>query len=178
MKEKKLLQVVNLSPSEDWVERIVEIHPMKQIFWASIIQACVFGFMLFSFWGISIGLQASNFDFEQMEEDGKRLEAAEFRMDFNIENPKHKYFIAINILDVASTLYAIENRNTLKESNYLLPAKPELEELLLQKAIVTYTLNYLGLFSNHPEDRIYINVMNIALTGAVIHNLHQINKHD
>ena len=57
MKEEKILQIINLSPSEDWVERIVEIHPMRQIFWASIIQACVFGFMLFSFWAISIGLE-------------------------------------------------------------------------------------------------------------------------
>ena len=57
MKEEKILQIINLSPSEDWVERIVEIHPMRQIFWASIIQACVFGFMLLSFWGINIGLE-------------------------------------------------------------------------------------------------------------------------
>ncbi len=49
MKEEKLLQVVNLSPSETWVERLVEVHPMRQIFWASIIQLCVFGFMLLSF---------------------------------------------------------------------------------------------------------------------------------
>ena len=49
MKEEKLLQVVNLSPSEDWIERLVEVHPMRQIFWASIIQLCVFGFMLLSF---------------------------------------------------------------------------------------------------------------------------------
>ena len=27
--EEKILQVVNLSPSESWIERIVEIHPMK-----------------------------------------------------------------------------------------------------------------------------------------------------
>lgn len=50
--QRKTLQIVNLAPSEDWVERIVEIHPMRQIFWASIIQLCVFGFMLLSFWGI------------------------------------------------------------------------------------------------------------------------------
>ena len=51
--EKKLLQVANLAPSEDWLERLVEVHPMRQIFWASIIQLCVFGFMLLSFWGIN-----------------------------------------------------------------------------------------------------------------------------
>jgi len=49
MKEDKLLQIVNLSPSEQWMERIVEIHPMKQIFWATIVQVCVFGFMLIAF---------------------------------------------------------------------------------------------------------------------------------
>ena len=49
---RKALQVINLSPSESWVEKLVEVHPMKQVFWASIIQVSVFGFMLLSFWGI------------------------------------------------------------------------------------------------------------------------------
>jgi hypothetical protein len=30
-----------------------EVHPMKQIVWAAIIQVAVFGFMLLSFWGIN-----------------------------------------------------------------------------------------------------------------------------
>ena len=47
---KKILQVVNLSPSESWIEKIVDIHPMKQITIASIVQVVVFGFMLFAFW--------------------------------------------------------------------------------------------------------------------------------
>ena len=51
--QRKTLQIVNLAPSEDWLERLVEVHPMRQIFWASIIQLCVFGFMLLSFWGIN-----------------------------------------------------------------------------------------------------------------------------
>ena len=53
MKEKtnkKILQVVNLSPSESRIERIVDVHPMKQIAIASVIQAVVFGFMLGAFW--------------------------------------------------------------------------------------------------------------------------------
>ena len=57
MKEEKILQIVNLSPSEEWVERIVEIHPMKQIFWASVIQVCVFGLMLASFGVINLYLE-------------------------------------------------------------------------------------------------------------------------
>jgi hypothetical protein len=51
--EEKILQVVNLSPSESWVERIVEIHPMKQVFYASILQSLVFGSMLLSFFAIN-----------------------------------------------------------------------------------------------------------------------------
>ena len=49
MKKEKILQIVNLSPSEDWIEKIVEVHPMKQITYAAIVQAVVFGFMLLSF---------------------------------------------------------------------------------------------------------------------------------
>ncbi len=50
MKKEKILQVVNLSPSESWVEKLHDVHPMKQITVASIIQVCVFGFMLLSFY--------------------------------------------------------------------------------------------------------------------------------
>jgi len=49
----KALQIVNLSPSESWIEKLVEVHPMKQIFWAAIVQILVFGFMLLSFWSIN-----------------------------------------------------------------------------------------------------------------------------
>jgi len=53
VKEEKILQVVNLSPSESWVEKLAEVHPMRQVFWASIIQVCVFGLMLLAFWIIN-----------------------------------------------------------------------------------------------------------------------------
>ena len=51
--EEKILQAVNLSPSESWVERIVEVHPMKQAAYASVLQLLVFGIMLLSFWIIN-----------------------------------------------------------------------------------------------------------------------------
>ena len=47
--EEKALQIVNLSPSESAIEKLVEMHPMRQIAWASVIQVCVFGFMLLAF---------------------------------------------------------------------------------------------------------------------------------
>ena len=39
---KKILQVVNLAPSETWIEKIVDVHPIKQITIASIIQVWVY----------------------------------------------------------------------------------------------------------------------------------------
>ena len=48
--DKKILQVVNLSPSESWVEKLTHVHPMKQITYATIVQVLVFGFMLLMFW--------------------------------------------------------------------------------------------------------------------------------
>jgi hypothetical protein len=51
--EQKVLQVANLAPSEDLIEKLTKMHPMRQVFWASIIQMCVFGFMLLAFWVIN-----------------------------------------------------------------------------------------------------------------------------
>jgi len=45
-KEEKLLQVANLSPDEAWIERIVDVHPMKQVAIMTVVQALVFFFML------------------------------------------------------------------------------------------------------------------------------------
>lgn len=49
MKEEKVLQIVNLAPSDSIIERLVDMHPMRQVAWASIIQVSVFGFMLLAF---------------------------------------------------------------------------------------------------------------------------------
>jgi hypothetical protein len=43
--EKKILQVVNLAPNESIVEKLTEMHPMRQIVWASIIQISVLVFI-------------------------------------------------------------------------------------------------------------------------------------
>jgi hypothetical protein len=51
--EKKVLQIVNLSPDESWIEEIVDVHPMKQVVIMSVVQVLVFGFMLLSFWIIN-----------------------------------------------------------------------------------------------------------------------------
>lgn len=39
--QKKALQIVNLAPSESIIEKLTEMHPMKQITYASVIQVTV-----------------------------------------------------------------------------------------------------------------------------------------
>ena len=48
---KKILQVVNLSPpvDESFFDKLEDVHPMKQVVYATIIQFLVFGFMLLAF---------------------------------------------------------------------------------------------------------------------------------
>jgi len=36
------------------IEKLTDVHPMKQVFWASVIQISVFGFMLLAFYLIGI----------------------------------------------------------------------------------------------------------------------------
>ena len=54
MNEEKLLQVANLSPSEDMIEKIVDVHPMKQVAIMSVVQVGMFGLMLLSFFLIDL----------------------------------------------------------------------------------------------------------------------------
>jgi hypothetical protein len=127
----------------------------------------------------SVNLEVDTpFNFQQMKADAARLEAAGYSYNFNIENPKHKYFIIINVLDTASTVYAIENRNTLREANFLLPSQPKPEELLLHKALVIYILSNNDLFSNHPNDEWFIDMLNAGVTLAVLSNLYKIHTNE
>tara|TARA_B100001059_G_C17591922_1_gene455075 strand:+ start:45 stop:224 length:180 start_codon:yes stop_codon:yes gene_type:complete len=54
--EKKLLQVANLAPSEDMLEKIVEIHPMKQVAVMSVVQIVVLMFMGATMYLIKLGV--------------------------------------------------------------------------------------------------------------------------
>ena len=54
--EKKLLQVANLAPSEDMLEKIVEIHPMKQVAVMSVVQVVVLMFMGATMYLIKLGV--------------------------------------------------------------------------------------------------------------------------
>ena len=54
--EEKLLQVANLSPDIDLLDRIEQVHPMKQVAIMSVVQVAVLGLMLLAFQLIHLGL--------------------------------------------------------------------------------------------------------------------------
>ena len=72
-------------------------------------------------------------------------------------------FWTLTVLDVYTTYESMKRCSTCVEMNPILPARPELEELLLQKAIVVTFMT-----KNSNED--FINAMNVGLTFAVINN--------
>ena len=72
-------------------------------------------------------------------------------------------FWTLNVLDVYTTYEGLKKCSSCTEQNPLLPDRPELEELLLQKAIVA------GLISKHSSKN-FITYINVTLTYAVINN--------
>lgn len=56
--EQKILQAANLAPSKDMLEKITEVHPMKQVAIMSVVQVLVFGFMILSFWVIQLAIDS------------------------------------------------------------------------------------------------------------------------
>ena len=117
-------------------------------------------------------------DYEQIQADAAKLEASEVTYHFDFENKRHKTFLILNVLDVASTIYGMENRDNLYETNFLLPKKPTPEELILQKVVVITTMSHLELFSTHPKDQWYIDGINIMLALVVTNNLYTIQKYE
>ena len=70
-------------------------------------------------------------------------------------------FWTLNALDVYTTHKSLKICNNCKEINPFLPNRPELEELILQKAII-------GTFMARNGSKNYMSVVNVSLGLAVI----------
>ena len=89
-----------------------------------------------------VKLPESKFNFEQIQRDAKLIEeaAAARRKRFRFREIKNeptlcqlRYSWFINSLDVGTSIYAINNRNNLVESNILLGNRPDEREFLALK---------------------------------------------
>lgn len=129
---------------------------------------------------LDLTLPEQDFDFEQIEKDKKQIWqfSNKNRIDFDWNEPAHQYFVWINLADMATTIYALENRDSLYEGNFLLDDSPEIEELLLQKVVITYGFHQFGLFSGEKVTDDWLHLLNTAVTIATINNYRLIKKHD
>ena len=118
--------------------------------------------------------------FEQIKNDAYLLELnlAKKRKRYQIidvENyPTKKELrrsIIIHSLDVATTIYALENRTNVKEGNLILGPHPEVHEVILLKAFVLP-------FVHQNFEREQLVFMNWAGGVAVTNNLYIINRYD
>lgn len=79
---------------------------------------------------------------------------------------------------MATTIYAMENRDNLYEGNFLLDDTPEIEELLLQKVAISYFFHEVGMFSGNEITDDWLSIVNTGVTLATINNLRLIQKND
>lgn len=129
---------------------------------------------------LQVDLSDEPFDFEQIEKDKKQI--LEFsnknHIDFDWDEPLHQYYFWINLADMATTIYALENRDNLYEGNILLDDKPRPEELLLQKVVISYFFHEVGMFSEQELTDDWLYITNAGITLATINNYRLIKKHD
>ena len=130
---------------------------------------------------LDLTLPEQDFDVEQIEKDSKEIwdYSNKNRIDFDWNESMHQYYFWINLVDMATTMYALENRDNLYEGNILVnDHTPELEKLLIQKAMVTYAFHEFGMFSGQELTDEWLYLTNAAITIATINNYRLIIKHD
>ena len=118
---------------------------------------------------IAIELEKEPFDYNQMKADAVVIEQDRRRFQFvNLDNPATdetlRRFYLWNALDMATTIYALENKDALKEGNILLGENPSTENLIIHKLILV------PLFGHNLENA-FVDVLTIGLQVATINNV-------
>ena len=124
-------------------------------------------------------IQEQPFDFEQIKNDAYLLELnlAKKRKRYQIIDVENypterelRRSIIIHSLDVATTIYALENRKNVKEGNLILGPHPQPHEVLLLKAVVLP-------FVHQNFEREQLVFMNWAGGVAVTNNFYVIHRY-
>ena len=135
---------------------------------------------------MTLPLQSANlevdipWDYEQIQADAKLLEKSKFKLnqEFDWNEPSHSYYVFINAMDFASTVYALENRDNLVEANPILPMRPSTETLLFQKVFLTGVFAEAGLFGEEQWKQDWLFLLNTAVTIVTLQNLYLINSNE
>jgi len=118
------------------------------------------------------------FDYEQMQRDSRLIKDWEDRNRLNFfevhprptrEQIRQSWLI--NSLDLATTIYALETMDNVREGNFILGEQPEVAEVIALKLIVLPLIHQ----NSNTHQMVLINSI---VTAAVVNNLYIINRYD
>ena len=127
---------------------------------------------------LDLTLPETPFDFEQMNKDSKLIkdweERNKLRFFYNEPLPTDeqiRYSWIVNSLDLATTIYALETMDNVREGNFILGEQPEVAEVIALKLIVLPLVHQ----NSNTHQMVLINSL---ITAAVVNNLYVINRYD
>ena len=125
-------------------------------------------------------VQNMPFDFEQISKDSQAYRESVFRERDRIFQfveinkyptpEQRKWYYVLNALDVGMTIWALNNRENIKEGNILLSNNPS------NRALITNKLLIIPIYQNMNQPQVV--VMNHIIGGVIVHNLYIINRYD
>ncbi len=133
-----------------------------------------------SIYEIKQHVQNQPFDFEQISQDAEAYKTLLFRerqrrlqfveIDKYPTPQERRWYYILNAVDVGMTIWALNNRDNVKEGNILLSNNPSNRALLTNKLLV------IPIYQNMSQPQVV--VMNHIIGGVIIHNMYVINKYD
>ena len=125
-------------------------------------------------------VQNQPFDFEQISKDAdayknllfrereRRLQFVEIDK-YPTAQERRTYYI-LNAIDVGMTIWALNNRENIKEGNVFLSNNPS------NRALITNKLLTIPIYQNMSQPQVV--VMNHIIGTVIVHNMYVINKYD
>ena len=127
---------------------------------------------------LDLTLPETPFDFEQMNKDSKLIkdweERNKLRFFYNEPLPTDeqiRYSWIVNSLDLATTIYALETMDNVREANFILGEQPSTERVIALKLFVLPLIHQ----NSNTHQMVWFNSV---VTTAVINNLYVINRYD
>ena len=133
-----------------------------------------------SIYEIKQHVQNQPFDFEQISQDAEAYKTLLFRerqrrlqfveIDKYPTPQERRIYYILHAVDVGMTIWALNNRDNVKEGNILLSNNPSNRALLTNKLLV------IPIYQNMSQPQVV--VMNHIIGGVIVHNMYVINKYD
>lgn len=133
-----------------------------------------------SIYEIKQHIQNQPFDFEQISQDAEAYKTLLFRerqrrlqfveIDKYPTPQERRMYYILHAVDVGMTIWALNNRDNVKEGNILLNNNPSNRALLSNKLLT------IPIYQNMSQPQVV--VMNHIIGGVIVHNMYVIARYD